>query len=125
MGFNQSIRSILSHLPPPSRRQTLLFSATQSARVASLAQISLRDPQHVSVGDSAGDRLVRSVGEGEEEEEEREEERVERRVGTPKGLEQWFVKVKLEDKLETLWGFVKTHLKSKIIVFLSACKQVS
>jgi len=32
--------------------------------------------------------------------------------------------VKLEDKLDLLFSFLKSHLKSKILVFFSSCKQV-
>ncbi len=30
----------------------------------------------------------------------------------------------LDQKLDLLFSFIRTHLKSKIIVFLSSCKQV-
>lgn len=30
----------------------------------------------------------------------------------------------LQDKVNVLWSFIKTHLRSKVIVFLSTCKQV-
>ena len=30
----------------------------------------------------------------------------------------------LQEKVNVLWSFIKTHLKAKIIVFLSTCKQV-
>ena len=36
---------------------------------------------------------------------------------TPKQLVQNFVVVNLQDKLDTLFSFVKSHLKSKVIVF--------
>ena len=32
--------------------------------------------------------------------------------------------VPLEQKLDMLWSFIKTHLNAKILVFLSSCKQV-
>ena len=43
---------------------------------------------------------------------------------TPITLVQTYVVVKLEDKLDTLFSFLRTHLKCKIIVFLSTCSQV-
>ncbi|KAF9589236.1 hypothetical protein IFM89_020674 [Coptis chinensis] len=43
---------------------------------------------------------------------------------TPSGLQQTAVIVPLEKKLDTLWSFIKAHLNSTILVFLSTCKQV-
>lgn len=43
---------------------------------------------------------------------------------TPAKLIQNYVVCKLEDKLDTLFSFLKSHLKSKIIVFFSTCSQV-
>lgn len=43
---------------------------------------------------------------------------------TPEKLIQNYVVCKLEDKLDTLFSFLKSHLKSKIIVFFSTCSQV-
>jgi len=45
-------------------------------------------------------------------------------VGTPSKLLQYWVEVPLEGKLDVLWSFVKTHLKQKVLVFLTSCKQV-
>jgi len=42
----------------------------------------------------------------------------------PNKLEQFYMKIKLEDKLDNLFSFLKSHLKSKILVFFSNCKQV-
>ena len=33
--------------------------------------------------------------------------------------------VPLEEKLDVLWGFVRTHLQAKTLVFFSSCKQVT
>jgi ATP-dependent RNA helicase DDX10/DBP4 len=88
----------------------MLFSATQSsADLRALAKLSLRDPVQVSVNTSAGstekdvDRLVTEM---------------------PDKLEQFYTVVPLERKLDALWGFVKSHLKMKGVVFVSSCKQV-
>ena len=43
---------------------------------------------------------------------------------TPKNLIQNYIICKLEEKLDTLYSFIKTHLKSKFIVFFSTCSQV-
>ncbi|KZT08099.1 DEAD-domain-containing protein [Laetiporus sulphureus 93-53] len=98
MGFRRTLSALLSHLP--ESRQTLLFSATQTESVSDLARLSLKDP--VYTGMQSGD------GEG----------------VTPKGLEQHYSVVELDKKLDVLWSFIKTHLQSKVLVFLSSCKQV-
>lgn len=43
---------------------------------------------------------------------------------TPQQLVQNYVVVQLHDKLDVLFSFLKTHVKSKIIVFFSTCAQV-
>ncbi|KAK2460753.1 hypothetical protein APHAL10511_007223 [Amanita phalloides] len=99
MGFSRTLSALLSHLP--TSRQTLLFSATQTQSVADLARLSLKEP--VSVGiQEAGSTFS----------------------ATPENLEQHYTVCELDKKLDTLWGFIKTHLQAKIIVFLSSCKQV-
>lgn len=37
---------------------------------------------------------------------------------------QAYVICELHEKVNVLWSFIKTHLRSKVIVFLSTCKQV-
>ena len=43
---------------------------------------------------------------------------------TPTKLSQAYMEVPLEQKMNMLWSFVKSHLNNKCIVFLSSCKQV-
>ncbi len=43
---------------------------------------------------------------------------------TPAKLVQNYVVCQLDKKLDVLLGFIKTHLKSKIIVFFTSCSQV-
>ncbi|XP_042495568.1 DEAD-box ATP-dependent RNA helicase 32 [Macadamia integrifolia] len=96
-GFKKTLNSILSQLP--KRRQTLLFSATQTKSVQDLARLSLKDPEYISV----------------------HEESV---TATPSRLQQTAMIVPLDQKINMLWSFIKMHLNSKILVFLSSCKQV-
>jgi ATP-dependent RNA helicase DDX10/DBP4 len=97
MGFQSAVDALVEHLP--KTRQTLLFSATQSKRVSDLARLSLKDPEYVSVHEAAP-------------------------TATPSTLQQSYIVTPLTEKLDTLWGFLRTNLKSKIIVFLSSGKQV-
>lgn len=97
-GFKKELNAIISQLP--KRRQTLLFSATQTKSIQDLARLSLKDPEYLSV----------------------HEESV---TATPSLLKQIVMIVPLEQKLDMLWSFIKSHLQSKILVFLSSCKQVA
>lgn len=97
MGFQRDVDAIVEHLP--KERQTLLFSATQTKKVSDLARLSLRDPEYVSVHEAATS-------------------------ATPSTLQQNYVVTPLFEKLDTLWSFIRSNLKSKILVFMSSGKQV-
>lgn len=97
MGFQSAVDALVEHLP--KERQTLMFSATQSKKVSDLARLSLKDPEYVSVHEAA-------------------------ESATPSTLQQHYIVTPLHEKLDTLYGFIKSALKSKIIVFLSSGKQV-
>ncbi|ATY67112.1 ATP-dependent RNA helicase DBP4 [Cordyceps militaris] len=97
MGFQADVDALVEHLP--KERQTLMFSATQSKKVSDLARLSLKDPEYVSVHEAAIS-------------------------ATPTNLQQHYIVTPLHEKLDTLFGFIKASLKSKIIVFLSSGKQV-
>jgi ATP-dependent RNA helicase DDX10/DBP4 len=45
-------------------------------------------------------------------------------AATPKSLDQHYAVVELDKKLDMLWSFIKSHLQSKILIFLSSGKQV-
>ncbi|KAK4963078.1 ATP-dependent RNA helicase dbp4 [Elasticomyces elasticus] len=97
MGFSRDLDAIIEYLPPD--RQTLLFSATQTKKVGDLARLSLRDPEYISVHEAAAS-------------------------ATPKTLIQNYVVTPLPEKLDTLWSFITSTKKAKILVFLSSGKQV-
>ena len=99
MGFQRTLTALLNHLP--KSRQTLLFSATQTKSVTDLARLSLKDP--VQIGIQVSDPSQSFL---------------------PQKLEQHYLLVELDKKLDVLWSFIKTHLQSKIIVFMSSCNQV-
>ncbi|PRT53728.1 ATP-dependent RNA helicase DBP4 [Wickerhamiella sorbophila] len=96
MGFKRTLDAIIDNLPPS--RQSLLFSATQTKSVNDLARLSLVSPKYISVD--------------------------EEQASTPQSLEQYVTIVKLGDKLDTLWSFLRSHTKNKILVFMSSSKQV-
>ena len=49
LGFIADIRYILRRLPPPDRRQSMLFSATLSQRVLELAYEHMNNPELVRI----------------------------------------------------------------------------
>ena len=97
LGFQGTVDAIIEHLP--KERQTLLFSATQTKKVSDLARLSLRGPEYLSVHEAANS-------------------------ATPSTLQQNYIVTPLPEKLNTLWSFIRSNLKSKILVFLSSSKQV-
>lgn len=97
VGFKKTLNAIISQLP--KRRQTFLFSATQTKSVKDLARLSLKDPEYLSVHEKAT-------------------------RATPNRLKQTAMIVPLDKKLDMLWSFIKAHLNSRILVFLSTRKQV-
>ncbi|XP_063807665.1 probable ATP-dependent RNA helicase DDX10 isoform X2 [Pseudophryne corroboree] len=97
MGFADTMNAIVENLP--KKRQTLLFSATQTKSVKDLARLSLKDPEYVSVHEKA-------------------------KFSTPATLEQNYVVCDLPQKINLLFSFVRNHLKKKCIVFFSSCKEV-
>ncbi|XP_067889816.1 probable ATP-dependent RNA helicase DDX10 [Heterodontus francisci] len=97
MGFSETMNAIVENLP--KKRQTLLFSATQTKSVKDLARLSLKDPEYVWVHENA-------------------------KFSTPGTLEQNYVVCELHQKINMLYSFVKNHLNKKIIVFFSSCKEV-
>ena len=97
MGFRTTLDAIIENLP--KERQSLLFSATQTKSVSELARLGLKDPEYIAVHEAAAS-------------------------ATPTGLDQFYMITPLPEKLNTLFAFLRNHLQSKIVVFMSSCKQV-
>ncbi|XP_077197725.1 putative ATP-dependent RNA helicase DDX10 [Paroedura picta] len=97
MGFADTMNAILENLP--KKRQTLLFSATQTKSVKDLARLSLKDPEYVWVHEKA-------------------------KFSTPATLEQNYVVCELHQKINMLYSFLRSHLNKKSIVFFASCKEV-
>ncbi|KAM9022067.1 putative ATP-dependent RNA helicase DDX10 [Ara ararauna] len=97
MGFADTMNAIIENLP--KKRQTLLFSATQTKSVKDLARLSLKDPKYVWVHEKA-------------------------KFSTPATLDQNYVVCELQQKVNMLYSFLRSHLKKKSIVFFASCKEV-
>uniref|UniRef100_G3U0G3 ATP-dependent RNA helicase n=1 Tax=Loxodonta africana TaxID=9785 RepID=G3U0G3_LOXAF len=100
MGFADTMNAVIENLP--KKRQTLLFSATQTKSVKDLARLSLKNPEYVWVHEKAKYSST----------------------STPATLEQNYIVCELHQKISVLYSFMRSHLKKKSIVFFSSCKQV-
>lgn len=99
IGFEEDMKEILSMLPED--RQTMLFSATITAKTNDLVQQAIkRNPVHVGIEDQEDE------------------------LATVKGLEQGYVVVKSESRFLILYTFLRKNRKKKIMVFLSSCDAV-
>ena len=98
VGFEVEMHQIMKLLP--KKRQTLLFSATQTKKLDDLVKVSFRKkPVYIGVDDN-------------------------RSISTVAGLEQGFVVVPSERRFLLLYTFLKRSLKKKVIVFMSSCNAV-
>ncbi|XP_023565560.1 ATP-dependent RNA helicase DDX18 [Octodon degus] len=98
VGFEEELKQIIKLLP--IRRQTMLFSATQTRKVEDLARISLKkEPLYVGVDDDKTNATV-------------------------DGLEQGYVVCPSEKRFLLLFTFLKKNRKKKLMVFFSSCMSV-
>uniref|UniRef100_A0A803YHX0 ATP-dependent RNA helicase n=1 Tax=Meleagris gallopavo TaxID=9103 RepID=A0A803YHX0_MELGA len=98
VGFEEEMKQIIKLLP--KRRQTMLFSATQTRKVEDLARISLKkEPLYVGVDDN-------------------------KETATVDGLEQGYVVCPSEKRFLLLFTFLKKNRKKKLMVFFSSCMSV-
>ncbi|KAJ7597677.1 DEAD-domain-containing protein [Mycena floridula] len=99
IGFEEQMKKIISILPSEGR-QSMLFSATQTTKVADLARISLRSgPVHVDVDKEEATSTVTTLTQG-------------------------YVVCPSERRFLLLYTFLKKNLKKKVIVFFSSRNSV-
>eukprot|EP00929_Paragymnodinium_shiwhaense_P008368 TRINITY_DN11231_c0_g1_i1.p1 TRINITY_DN11231_c0_g1~~TRINITY_DN11231_c0_g1_i1.p1 ORF type:complete len:695 (-),score=249.63 TRINITY_DN11231_c0_g1_i1:224-2308(-) len=97
IGFEEEMNAIIRMLP--KKRQTALFSATQTRKVADLARLSLNKPVFVEVKSKDN-------------------------VTTVAGLTQGYVVCPSENRFLLLFTFLKRNRDKKVMVFFSACNSV-
>jgi ATP-dependent RNA helicase DDX18/HAS1 len=97
VGFEEEINMILKMLP--KKRQTALFSATQTRRVADLARLSLAKPVFL-------------------------EAKSQDNVSTVSGLTQGYVVCPAANRFMLLFTFLKRNKDKKCMVFMSSCNAV-
>ncbi|EER17576.1 DEAD/DEAH box ATP-dependent RNA helicase, putative [Perkinsus marinus ATCC 50983] len=100
IGFEEDMNQILKILP--KKRQTSLFSATQTQKVNDLARLSLKKPIFVQSKGADDDAAI----------------------STASGLVQGYVVVGGDDRLRLLFTFLKKNQKKKVMVFFSSCNSV-
>lgn len=98
IGFEEELRQIIALLP--RRRQTMLFSATQTEKIDALTKLALKkEPIYVGVDDN-------------------------KETATVAGLEQGYIVCPSEKRLLVLFTFLKKNRKKKVMVFFSSCMSV-
>ncbi|EEZ98368.1 probable ATP-dependent RNA helicase pitchoune [Tribolium castaneum] len=98
IGFEEEMKQIINLLP--KRRQTMLFSATQTKKTEALTSLALKkEPIYVGVDDAKSEATVT-------------------------GLEQGYVVCPSEKRLLVLFTFLKKNRKKKVMVFFSSCMSV-
>lgn len=129
LGFKTQLTRIIEYMP--TSRQTMLFSATQTKSVKALARLSLRKPEYVSVL-NIQDSAQAEAASNSEKPMNKALETVSKggmhndrgKAPTPANLAQAYAVCQLPNKVDVLYSFIRSHLKSKVIVFLSSCRQV-
>lgn len=98
IGFEEELKQIINILP--KRRQTMLFSATQTKKTEALTMLALKkEPVYVGVDD-------------------------EKEKATVEGLEQGYVVCPSDKRFLLLFTFLKKNRKRKVMVFFSSCMSV-
>nr|XP_033327051.1 probable ATP-dependent RNA helicase pitchoune [Megalopta genalis]XP_033327052.1 probable ATP-dependent RNA helicase pitchoune [Megalopta genalis] len=98
IGFEEELKQIINILP--KKRQTMLFSATQTKKTEMLTTLALKkEPVYVGVDDDKDKATV-------------------------EGLEQGYVCCPSEKRFLLLFTFLKKNRKKKVMVFFSSCMSV-
>ncbi|XP_011688166.1 PREDICTED: probable ATP-dependent RNA helicase pitchoune [Wasmannia auropunctata] len=98
IGYEEELKQIINILP--KRRQTMLFSATQTQKVATITTLALKkEPIYVGVDDD-------------------------KEMATVDGLQQGYVACPSEKRFLLLFTFLKKNKQKKIMVFFSSCMSV-
>ena len=97
-GFEEEMKQIIRLLP--KKRQTMLFSATQTRKLEDLARISLKkEPLYIGVDDKKS-------------------------TATADGIDQSYAVVESEMRFRVLYTFLKKNQHKKTMVFFSSCLSV-
>jgi len=122
-GFEESINEILTYLP--LKRQTMLFSATLTKSIKRLANVTMKSPEYISLHEITQNNAVQN-NDNKQQNKDKQDETVKdnSKKITPVNLAEFYTICPPHEKLDILYSFLKSHLKSKCVVFVSSCKQV-
>jgi ATP-dependent RNA helicase DDX10/DBP4 len=122
MGFKDTIDQVMRNLP--KQMQVMLFSATVGQKLKELARVNLKPQyEYICIHDfDSIESRANDYGGVETAEDKALTEQL--KSITPVKLLHYYMQVNIEEKLDTLFSFLKSHQSSKCIVFFSACKQV-
>eukprot|EP01022_Parablepharisma_sp_SALTPOND_P015421 TRINITY_DN2173_c0_g1_i1.p1 TRINITY_DN2173_c0_g1~~TRINITY_DN2173_c0_g1_i1.p1 ORF type:complete len:757 (-),score=134.80 TRINITY_DN2173_c0_g1_i1:6438-8708(-) len=115
LGFADDMDQILESIPRST--QIMLSSATLSMKIQRLAKVNLKKPEYISIHNYDADNKSK--------EDEKVEDKSKRKTTvTPSGLTQYYMVVEARDKIDVVFSFLRSHIKNKILLFVSSCKQV-
>mmetsp|Transcript_17279 Transcript_17279/g.20015 ORF Transcript_17279/g.20015 Transcript_17279/m.20015 type:complete len:198 (+) Transcript_17279:117-710(+) len=117
MGFSEELKQIISFLPM-RRVQTLLFSATAKKSLQKYAKTLLNTDFNFFSMNNYEDSLSQALnaeGGGPQEEGKEDAEMVAKYV-TPVKLTHFYMVIEADQKLDTLFSFMKSHKDAKCIV---------
>lgn len=123
MGFKDELAQILMNLPM-KKLQTLLFSATAKKSLKKLAKEVLGTKFNYFTLNNYNDSISQALEQGPNEEGKIDENGQIAKYITPVKLTHYYMDTEVDQKLDTLFSFIKSHKDSKVIVFFSSCKQV-
>lgn len=86
----------------------MLFSATLNKKVLGISKLTLKNPEKIFFHESDN----------------AEGDKIDSNYQTPEFLKQFYMFVPHDEKIQTLFSFLKSHRSTKTIVFVSCVKQV-
>jgi len=121
MGFKDTIDQIMRNLP--KKTQTMLVSATIGKNIKDIARVNLKEGyEYICIHDfDSIESLANDYSQTSPEDKAITEQL---KSITPVKLLHFYMQINIEEKLDTLFSFIKSHQKSKCLVFFSACKEV-
>lgn len=125
LGFQDQIQQIMQNVPI-TRVQTLLYSATAKKSIEKLAKKFTHSHMNyfnLNHYEGQADNMAQGEAQPGEESKDADGNYVPKYI-TPVKLTHYFMKIDAENKLDTLFSFIKSHKTLKCVVFFSSCKQV-